>query len=537
MELRDYQQEALSTIHQRYEAGVRNQLIVLPTGTGKTVLFSATIQSWPGRALVLAHRDRLIQQAFEKVSKMIPLSDLGIVKAEQNRHYAPCVIASVQTLARATRLVKMPKFDIVIIDEAHRSAAKTYGRILSQVRHANTLLLGVTATPDRSDGIGLDTVYDEIVYEMGLLDAIERGYLVDLRAIQIQLPVDFSGVHTKKNTEGVNDYSLDEVASLMDASNWVECVTKGWRENAADRRTIAFVPRVRQAYALAEHMRAQGIAATAVDGSIDPGAQRAIVDRFERGGLQVLVNCDLFVEGADIPSIDCVMMCRPTKSRTIYSQAIGRGTRLSPATGKTDCLILDMVGVTHRLDLCTAASLIGAARVERGESLREAKKREDREAEQLELELQKFEGPLQATEVDLFNRERERRRNGLFEWQVDRAARQAVMAIRGHRYEIWRPSPDGPYRFADMSTFNGLEGQAGSWQEAQARVEAAAKESLFGDKDAPWRRKDATPKQLELLRKHKIPHRDGITTGEASDLLQPLFDRWQRAKSQRQAQT
>lgn len=531
MQLRDYQQEALDAICSRYDAGIRNQLVVLPTGTGKTVLFSAAIQSWPGRALVLAHRDRLIQQAFDKVSKMVPLGDLGIVKAEQNRHYAPCVIASVQTLARATRLVKMPKFDLVIIDEAHRSAAKTYGRILSQVRHANTLLLGVTATPDRSDGIGLDTVYDEIVYEMGLLDAIERGYLVDLRAIQIQLPVDFSAVHTKKNTEGVNDYSLDEVASLMDASNWVECVTKGWRENAADRRTIAFVPRVKQAYALAEYMRSQGIAAAAVDGSTDAGAQRATVDRFERGALQVLVNCDLFVEGADIPSIDCVMMCRPTKSRTIYSQAIGRGTRLSPETGKTDCLILDMVGITNRLDLCTAASLIGAARVERGESLREAKKREDREAEQLELEMQKFEGPLQATEVDLFNRERERRR--LFEWQVDRAARQAVMAVRGHRYEIWRPSPDGPYRFADMSTFGGFEGQAASWYEAQERVEAAAKQVLFGDKDAPWRQKDATPKQLELLAKHRIPHRDGITKGEAADLLQPLFDRWARAKQRR----
>lgn len=533
MQLRDYQQEALQQIHQRYDAGIRRQLLVLPTGTGKTVLFSAAIESWPGRALVLAHRDRLIQQAFEKISQQIPLNNLGIVKAEQNRHYAQCVVASVQTLARVGRLAKMPKFDFVVIDEAHRSAAKTYGRILDQVCHSRTLLLGVTATPDRSDGIGLDKVYDEIVYEMTLLDAIERGYLVDLRAIQIQLPIDLSGVHTKKNSEGVSDYALDEVASLMDASNWVECVTKGWRENAADRRTIAFAPRVKQAYALAEYMRSQGIAAAAVDGSTDIGTQRATVERFERGQLQVLVNCDLFVEGADIPSINCVMMCRPTKSRTVYSQAIGRGTRLSPATGKTDCLILDMVGVTSRLDLCTAASLIGAGEVRRGESLREAKKREEKqEAEQLELEMQKYEGDLHKTEVDLFGKERQRR---LFEWSIDRAARQAVMAVRGHRYEIWRPSPDGPYRFADMSTFGGLEGQAASWQEAQERVEEAARQVVFGDADAPWRRLDATEKQLELLRKNRIPHREGLTKGEASDLLQPLFDRWKRAKERRAA--
>lgn len=527
--LRPYQQAAQTASIERYAAGVTRQLVVLPTGTGKTVLFSSLIQSWPGKALVLAHRDRLIQQAFDKVSKLIPINEIGIVKAEQNRYYAKCVLASVQTLARQARLAKMPKFDLIIIDEAHRAAAKTYGRIIDHVRHEKSLLLGVTATPDRADGLGLDTVFEEIVYEMSLLDAIEQNFLVDLRAIQIKLPIDFSGLHTQKNSEGVNDYKLDEVASLMDASNWVDCVTKGWRENAADRRTIAFVPRVRQAYALAEYMRGQGIAAAAVDGSTEPSAQRAIVDRFERGGLQVLINCDLFVEGADIPSINCVAMCRPTKSRTTYCQAIGRGTRLSPETGKTDCLILDMVGVSNRLDLCTAASLIGVGEIRRGESLRQAKKREDEEqAEQMELEMNRFEGDLQREEVDLFRGERERRRSGMFEWQIDRTARQSVMAIRGHRYEISRPDPNGPYQFADMSRFGGFVGEAVSYTEAQARVEADARQQLMGHKPA-------SEKQIALLTKNKIPFSENISMAEASDLLQPLFDHWNRKKSQKQA--
>src|SRR5262245_49419032 len=206
MELRDYQQAGLEAVHAAYARGVRRQLLAAATGAGKTVLFASLVKQRPGNALVLAHRDRLIQQAVAKLGAVLPVSDLGIVMADQNRVHARCVVASVQTLARARRLAVMPKFDTVIVDECHRSAAKTYQRILAHVCHPETLLLGVTATPSRTDGIGLDQVYDEIVYQIGILDLIERGYLVPLRGQRITIEADFSKLHTKTNTEGINDY-------------------------------------------------------------------------------------------------------------------------------------------------------------------------------------------------------------------------------------------------------------------------------------------------------------------------------------------
>src|SRR5262245_19762250 len=150
--LRDYQQAGIDAIFAAYHRGVRAMLLAAATGAGKTVLFANMVSRRPGRALVLAHRDRLIQQAAAKLGAVLPVSDLGIVMADQNRVHARCVVASVQTLARSRRLAMLPQFDTVIVDECHRSAAKTYQRILAHVRHRETLLLGVTATPSRSDG-------------------------------------------------------------------------------------------------------------------------------------------------------------------------------------------------------------------------------------------------------------------------------------------------------------------------------------------------------------------------------------------------
>lgn len=529
MNLRPYQIESIQSVFAAYERDVTRQLLVLPTGTGKTVTFSALVDqfiSQQKRALVLAHRDRLIQQAAEKISKQIPWQSIGIVKAEQNRKYAPCVVGSIQTLGRDARLRQMPQFDLVIIDEAHRSLAKSYRRIIDHVCHDKTLLLGVTATPDRADGRGLDKVYQEIVYEMALLDAIEQGFLVDLRAIQVRIDADFSKVHTKTDTEGISDFKQDEVVELMSAGNWFVKVTEAWLEHARDRQTIAFVPPGRDekkqpaamAYKLAEYMRSQGIRAAALDGSLPLSTQRAVTNQFEAGQLQVIVNVDLFTEGVDVPSISCVLMASPTKARSRYCQRVGRGTRLHP--GKTDCLILDMVGVSERLDLCTASSLIGVKKVKAGESLREAKKREDVEAEQLALVEEpapEIEGKLIAADVDLWRGERpmaSARKSFSFHWQYDISGQRALF-VRDRTITV-RPMADENWIATDRQNFRAIRGGA---EEAMAEAEAFARSLMFGDRDAPWRLKPATEKQLARLKQWRIPHRDNITSGEASDLM------------------
>lgn len=519
MNPRPYQSEALSAIYAAYETGVNRQLLVLPTGTGKTVCFALLIRQFLAdgrRALVLAHRDRLIQQAAQKINQVVDWQDIGIVKAEQNRRNAACVVASVQTLARQRRLNSMPKFDLVIIDEAHRSAAKTYQRIINHVVGPQTLLLGVTATPDRSDGGGLDKVFQEIVYEMSLLDAIEQGFLVDLRAIRVTIDADFSKLHTRKNTDGINDYREDEIVDLMESANWYNHVSESWFKFASDRPTIVFVPRVKMAYYLAEHLREKGVPAAALDGSSPLSVQRATVADFEAGRLKVLVNCDLFVEGADIPSISCVVMARPTKSRIVYSQAVGRGTRLSP--GKTDCLILDLVGASNRLDLCTAASLIGCRPLEENESLTSAVKRQKKEDEQAAEESAqqlKIEGDLVGREVDLFGGAPRPRKRG-FEWEVYPELRQSILRAAGRTFEIWKV--DEQYHFADMSWKGDLNGIAATYSEAREQCEQAAREILFGP-DAAWRSKPASEGQIKLLQRLRINHAPDITKGQASDLI------------------
>lgn len=526
MILRDYQQEGIEAIFAAYARGVRSMLLAAATGAGKTVVFASLVSRRPGRSLVLAHRDRLIQQAAAKLGAVMPWSDLGVVMADQNRVHARCVVASVQTLARQRRLAVMPKFDTVIVDECHRSAAKTYQRILKHVCHEETLLLGVTATPSRSDGVGLGAIYDEIVYQVGILDLIERGYLVPLRGQHITIEADFSKLHTKTNTDGVNDYRHDEVCELMDKANWYVKASEGWQKYAADRRTIAFVPRVAMAHRLAEHLRGLGVRATALDGSTPQHVQRQALAQFERGEIQFLSSCDLLTEGVDLPSANCILFARPTKSQIVYSQAVGRGTRLSPETGKIDCLVLDMVGATNRFDLVTLGGLFNLRSLKEDEDICAAVKREKKEdeaaaAEQLELP-DMAEGQVVGREVDLFGG-RQVQKRGIFEWQINLDAKRSKLHVAGHTFEIWREGGSGWYSFADMHWRGRLSGRTTNYLEARARIEEEARRLLFGDRDAPWRSAPASPKQIETMSRMRIPFDPDITKGQASDLLDARF--------------
>lgn len=528
MQLRDYQQAGIDAIFEALGRGVRRQLLAAATGAGKTVLFAYLVNQYlsrGARALVLAHRDRLIRQAADKIGKFVPWSQIGIVMADQNRLHAPCVIASVQTLARQRRLSPMAQFDLVIVDECHRSAAKTYQRILAHVCDSETLLLGVTATPSRTDGISLDKVYNEIVYQVGILDLIERGYLVPLRGQRITIEADFSKLKTKTNTDGINDYRQDEVCELMDKANWFEKASEGWLKYAADRRTIAFVPRVAMAHRLAEHLRGQGVRATALDGSTPQSIQRQALAQFERGEIQFLSSCDLLTEGVDLPSANCALFARPTKSRIVYSQAIGRITRLSPETGKVDGLVLDMVGATNKFDLVTLGDLFGLKKLKDGETIAEAldrEKEEDEAAAEQMIPPEIAEGKVVGREVNLFGG-REQKARKLFEWQVRKEERRATLNVAGHRFEIWRDRTSDDYQFADMAWKSNFAGFAPEYHEAKALCETEAKRVLFGDKDAPWRSAPASEKQVNLLLKFKIPFGPNITKGEASDLLDARF--------------
>jgi ATP-dependent helicase IRC3 len=543
MILRDYQQAGLQAIDDAYHRGVRSMLLAMATGAGKTVVFADLVSRRPGRALILAHRDRLIQQATEKLEAIIPRHKIGIVKAQMNQCAADVVVASVQTLARSRRLATMPRFDTVIVDECHRSAAVTYRRILDHVRHQDTLLLGVTATPSRADGIGLSEIYEEIVYQIGLLELIEQEYLVPLRGQKIYLNVDFSKLHTRTNTEGINDYKQDEVVELMEQADWYKYATGAWLEHAKDRRTIAFVPPGKDdagrstvmAFRLADYMRECGIGAVALNGESPLGEQRRAMADFEAGRVQVIVNCDLMVEGVDLPSANCALWARPTKSEIVYQQGIGRITRRSLATGKVDGLVLDLVGVSNRLDLLTLGDLFGIEDLKDGEDIREAVKREKKAEEAIaeQRELLRVDAEIRAREIDLFGRRqmeqsRQPEKKPFFEWQHYPKLKKSYLKSAKHEFMIAKIGDT--YTFADMTWGSNFQGQTRNPREAQRACEQEARRLLSEDKSAPWRSQPASEPQIDLLLKYRINFGPNITKGEASDLLDAKFGKKKQQK-------
>src|SRR5512145_3274255 len=343
---RPYQYEAVAALLAATARGIHRPLLVLPTGTGKTIVFALLVQRRRGRSLILAHRDELIQQAVDKLDLVDPTLPLGVVQAARDEHTAPTVVASVQTLSRRPRLTRLvPDFQTIVIDEAHHAPAPTYRRILEYCRawHPDgPLVVGVTATPERGDHHSLRQVFDGIVYQKTLLEMMQAGYLVDLRAFQVLLQADFNALRTQQG-----DFVKAELETLLLAANAPAQVLAAFQTHAADRKALLFTPTVALAYAMAETFCAAGTTPLAT--------RRAILHRLHTGATRVVANCAVLTEGFDEPSVDCIIIARPTQSAVLYQQMLGRGTRTYP--GKTDCLVLDVVGVSTHHTLHTAATL------------------------------------------------------------------------------------------------------------------------------------------------------------------------------------
>lgn len=272
--LRPYQDEAIQAIQAAQTRGVTRPLVVLPVGAGKTIVFAHLLRQRMGRALVLAHRDELLQQAVAKLRLIDPTAQIGMVKAEDNAVDAPVVVASVQTLSRPQRLAQLrPGFATLVVDEAHHATAPTYRRIL---RHCGAfaangpLTLGVTATPERQDTARLSEVWQEVVYEQSLLALITAGYLANLRAVQVLLQVNFDALRTRQG-----DFVDAEVDTLLLQADAPQHVVQAYQAHAAGRKALVFTPTVRTAYAMADgaQLRVRGLGQDeqGIKAAVDPG--------------------------------------------------------------------------------------------------------------------------------------------------------------------------------------------------------------------------------------------------------------------------
>ncbi len=290
LHLRDYQRGAITAVLSAEARGIRRPLIALPTGTGKTVVFASLIAQRPGRSLILVHRDELIHQACAKLKEISPSLSVGVIKAERDEHMVPCVVASVQTLCRESRLQRLtPDFSTIVVDEAHHAVADSYRRILDHCgafEDAGPLTLGVTATPKRGDDVGLDSVFQEIVFHKDILEMIGGGYLADLRGLQIRLKADFHGLHTR-----AGDFIDAEVENLLLEADAPEKIVQAYLEHARGRKALLFTPTVKFAHTMAGMFQQANITAEALDGTTPTEERRAILRRLHTGETQLVANC------------------------------------------------------------------------------------------------------------------------------------------------------------------------------------------------------------------------------------------------------
>lgn len=351
MELRTYQQEARMAIEEQWASGIKKTLLVLPTGTGKTIVFAKVAEDrvrLGDRVLILAHRGELLDQAADKIAKSTGLN-CAVEKAENTclGSWFRITVGSVQTLMRESRLNRFPQdyFGTIIVDEAHHCISDSYQRVLQYFGGAN--VLGVTATPDRGDMRNLGSYFESLAYEYTLPKAIREKYLCPIRAMTVPLKIDMSSVGIQ-----AGDFKADEIGTALDP--YLHSIAKEMTKYCHGRKTVVFLPLIKTSQKFRDILKENGFRAVEVNGNSEDRAE--VLADFESGKYDVLCNSMLLTEGWDCPSVDCIIVLRPTKVRSLYCQMVGRGTRLH--NGKDHLLLLDFLWMTERHELCHPAALI-----------------------------------------------------------------------------------------------------------------------------------------------------------------------------------
>lgn len=531
IELRPYQHECIEAIETAEKAGTNRQLVALPTGTGKTVIFCTVAKNRNGRTLILAHRDELIQQAVDKLTMVWENANVGVVKAERNEIDKQVIVGSVQTVSRENRLEQLPTdFDFIVSDEAHHSAAATYRRIYEYLGvmtedgeelKTDTLHLGVTATPQRTDKIGLSDIFDKITFHRTIHDFIP-DYLCDLRCVQVMTHINIDGVET-----WAGDLRTEQLSALLNTANCNELIVQAWKEHALGRSTLCFTTDVAHARDLCLTFQANDIKAAWVCGETPIDERRDILARFAQGEIEVLTNCAVLTEGYDNPALDCIILARPTKSTLLYTQMIGRGTRTYP--GKKDCLILDVACVSTEHDLVSFPSLFGLPLKEQDGEKTLTEQIEEKEAKPLPS----WEGTgIKDREIDLFGK-KERSHDA---YAMSNLA--WVQLQNGFRLNLGKVGVINVYTDFKTPTMyrvfyrNKTEKRQItrhpvelSWAFGLAESEARQVTSgnlVLVDRSAKWRQHPASDKQIARLAEFGI-YDTNLTKGEASDLLAQIF--------------
>lgn len=523
--LRDYQQEASDSFFRKLHEGIKRQLIVLPTGGGKTVVAADISKRFyqnvmNGKPIVfIAHREELLQQTSKKMNLVWNGVQVGKVKGQANHQNAEIIVASTQTLVRGRKIVDP---GLVIYDEAHHCGSKGSKSILTSLGCFDPdgpPLLGITATPNRADKIGLGDIFQEVVYEKSLIEMIVSGYLCDIKAKRVV--AESLDLGSLKIVAG--DFNQMELGEVMSQESAIQTVVDAYIEHAEGRKTIVFAASVKQTYQIAESLRSHGILAAGIDGSLNDEERRRILSSFERNEYRVIVNCMMLTEGFDEPSVSCIIMARPTKSESLYIQSVGRGTRLHP--DKANCLILDIVGVTETNSLMTLSKLFPP--IEKPETDSVTQTQLDLQDDESVISFQKrkeethrVQGQM-AYEVSLFTDKT------IFSWvkasensyYIGLGDKRACFLLKESTHEWW-----ALFEHSDNKLYP-LYHEPLDLEYAQGVAETFLKSlqrNLFL-KEAFWRRNPMSEGQRKQLIKHSIPFDHTWSKGMASDALDLVF--------------
>lgn len=528
---RPYQREAIDAVRRAIDDGVQRPAVVLPTGAGKTVVFAHLAREFIAsrscrRVLVLAHREELISQAVGKIRAIAPDQSVGVVKAGRNETLADFVVGCVPTLRSERRRRQLHDVGLVIVDECHHATAQSYMDILKHFgcmsdEKGGVPAVGFTATMSRGDGSALGKVWQEIVYTRQISEMIRDGHLVRPRGIRIK--VDDLDLSRVKKSRG--DYSEGDLGRAIEASLAPEAIAKACAEHAADRPTLAFAPTVHSAEVIGEALSDVGITSALVHGAMAADDRRRALESFRAGDVQALANCMVLTEGTDLPLASCAVIARPTTHQGLYVQMAGRVLRLAP--GKTDALVLDVVGASVRHSLNAGVDLFGDE-IEREPSAEEDDAEDDAGIEDLldgggsEPEVY-ANGPLVAEEVDLF-------RDSSSAWLRTFGGTWFLPA--GERYIALIPSTLGEGGWDVVAMNSRVKGESRwvrrgvsdlGYAMAWAEGDVTPTETSLARKGRSWQSSRPSDAQVTLARRMGIVVMDGMRSGELSGQLAVTF--------------
>jgi len=518
----DHQREAVEATRKAWAAGMMRPAVVLPTGSGKTLpiaeLAKIDLREGSARVLVLAHRDELIRQAVEEIKGAAPYLRVGVCKAGEDQVGAPVVVASVQTLRHETRRRRVRNVGLVIVDECHHATAPTYREILDHYGcfGSGARAVGFTATMSRGDGVGLGSVWQDVVYERDIKYMITRGFLVPPRGVYVR--VDDLDLSKVRKTGG--DYGEGALGEALAASMAPERIVDAYREHAPGKPSLLFVPTVAFATLMVERFATAGVSARIVHGAQSPEERRAALAAFKAGRVSVLVNCMVLTEGTNLPLAECVIIARPTTHVGLYVQMVGRVLRKYP--GKREAIVLDVVGVSKRHALAGLVDLVGERDEVGRKEAEEVGEVDDLELDESEngsyIQRAWLDGALVSEDVDLFHGQRAR-------WQRTHGGYWFIAT--SHRFLTVIPSPlAGAWdvvsvdrsRVGDSDwVIRGVDDLGYAMAHAESVI--GNQEAALAKRAATWRKRPVSTDQGRRLGRYGVVAETLATSGEASDLM------------------